>query len=99
MEFVISGFPRSISAAEYDTVSLVKKHLRRAAGMPIRVVRQALVDHADVADSRSNVGQPPRRPRLGFVVEPSCEIPSDRCGVLCFAEWVASFVEISVWRE
>ncbi len=39
MKLVVSGLPRSIGAAEYDTVSLIEKHLRCAAGMTIGIVR------------------------------------------------------------
>ncbi len=96
MKLVVSGLPRSVGTAEDNTVSLVEKHLRRAAGMTIGVVRQALVDHADVTDPRSNVGQPPRRLGLRLVVKTGREIPGDRCSILCLAHRITGLIEESV---
>src|SRR5262249_27142499 len=99
MIIVIAGLPRSIGAAEYDTISLIEKHLRRTTGVAIGIVRQALVDHANIADPRSNICQPRRRLRLRLVVEPGRKIPGNRCGVLRLAQRVSGLVEIGVRRE
>ena len=99
MKLVVARLPRAVCSAEDYTVSLIEEHLGRTAGVAIGIVGQALVDHADVANSRPHPCKAPRWARLGLVVEPRRQVPCDCGRILRLSNRIPSLVEKRFWRK
>src|SRR5438046_2210793 len=92
MEFVLASLPWPVRTPEHDPVTFTKEHLGGTAGVALGIIRQILIDKADIADARPHIEELPRRIALCLVIKACSNIPSHCRWVLRLADFVASGV-------